>query len=62
MNHTQFDGVGSNLQFTSLTNLTPTNLPYDANGNFIVANRNGFGAVTSVRSPRVLQLLARFEF
>ena len=62
LNHTQFDGIGSNLQFTSLTNLTPTNLPFDANGNFITANRNGFGAVTSVRSPRVLQLLARLEF
>jgi len=62
LNHTQFDMVGSNIQFTSLTNLTPTNLPYDANGNFIPANRNGFGAVTSVRSPRVLQLLARFDF
>jgi hypothetical protein len=62
LNHTQFDVVGTNIQFASLTNPTPTNTPYDANGNFVVANRNGFGAVTSVRSPRVLQLLARFEF
>ena len=37
LNHTQFSGVNSNLNFTSLTNLTPNNLPFDANGNFINA-------------------------
>ena len=35
-------------------------LPFDASGNLV--RPNGFGSVTSVRSPRVLQLLARFEF
>ena len=62
LNHTQFTGVNSNLNFASLTNLTPNNLPFDANGNFINANRNGFGTVSGVRDPRILQLVARFVF
>jgi hypothetical protein len=62
LNHTQFSGVNSNLNFTSLTNLTPTNLPYDANGNFIFNNRNGFGTINGVRDPRILQMVARFVF
>jgi hypothetical protein len=62
LNHTQFDTVNGTLTLRSLTDLTPINLPYDASGNLIVANRNGYGAVTAVRSPRVLQLLVRFEF
>jgi hypothetical protein len=60
LNHTQFDAVANNIQFTSLTNLTPVNLPYNAAGELV--RTNGFGAVTSVRSPRVLQLLARLQF
>ncbi len=60
LNHTQFDAVANNVQFTSLSNLTPLNLPYDASGTLV--RTNGFGAVTSVRSPRVLQVLARFQF
>ena len=51
LNHTQFSGVNSNLNFTSLTNLTPTNLPFDANGNFIIGNRNGFGTVNGSTRP-----------
>ena len=35
------------------------NLPYDASGTLV--RTNGFGAVTSVRNPRNVQLLARFE-
>ena len=61
LNHTQFDAVANNIQFQSLgNNPVPINLPYDAAGNLV--RTNGFGAVTSVRSPRVLQLLARFQF
>jgi hypothetical protein len=60
LNHTQFDAVANNVQFASLSNPTPINLPYDAAGNLV--RTSGFGAVTSVRSPRVLQLLARFQF
>ena len=59
-NHTQFDAVANNMQFAALGNNTIVNLPYDASGNLV--RTNGFGAVTSVRSPRVLQLLARFQF
>ena len=60
LNHTQFDAVASNMQFQALGNNTIVNLPYDAAGNLV--RTNGFGAVTGVRSPRVLQLLARFQF
>jgi hypothetical protein len=62
LNHTQFSGVNSNLNITSLSNPAPTNLPFDANGNFIFANRNGFGTVNGVRDPRILQMVARFVF
>jgi hypothetical protein len=62
LNHTQFSGVNSNLNFTSLTDFTPTNLPFDASGNFIFNNRNGFGTVSGVRDPRILQMVARFIF
>jgi len=62
LNHTQFSGVNSNLNITSLSNPTPTNLPYDASGNFVFANRNGFGTVSGVRDPRILQMVARFVF
>jgi hypothetical protein len=44
------------------SNPTPTNLPFDANGNFIFNNRNGFGTVNGARDPRILQMLARFVF
>jgi len=50
-NHTQFDTVNTTLTAGS---------PFDANGNLV--NKTGFGAVTSVRPPRNLQLGARFEF
>jgi hypothetical protein len=60
LNHTQFDAVASNIQFQAIDNNTVVNLPYDDQGRLV--RTNGFGAVTSVRSPRVLQLLARFQF
>ena len=60
LNHTQFDAVANNMQFAALGNNAIVNLPYDAAGALV--RTNGFGAVTSVRSPRVLQLLARFQF
>ena len=56
LNHTQFDGINSTLNVTSLTNPTPTNLASDG------GNRTGFGAVTSVRPPRNMQISARFQF
>ena len=60
LNHTQFNEVNRTLNVRSLTDPTPTNLPYDAAGNLV--NPLGFGAVTSVRSPRVVQLMARVQF
>jgi hypothetical protein len=36
------------------------NLPYDEQGRLV--RTNGFGTVATVRSPRVLQLLVRFDF
>jgi len=60
LNHTQFDAVANNMVFQGLGNNTIVNLPYDASGTLV--RTNGFGAVTSVRNPRNVQLLARFEF
>ena len=62
LNHTQFSGVNSTANYTSLTATTPSNLPFDANGNFIFANRNGFGTVSGARDPRIIQLAARLRF
>ena len=60
LNHTQFWQVNSVLQVKSLTDLTPTNLAYDTNGNLV--NKSGFGTVSSTRDPRQIQLMARFYF
>lgn len=59
-NHVQFSGVNNTLNVKSLTDPTPTNLPFDAAGNLV--NRNGFGTVSGARDPRILQLVARFQF
>lgn len=62
-NHTQFANVNATLNVTSLTNPTPTNLPFDpVTGAFIPANRNGFGTISTVRDPRIIQMVARFVF
>ncbi|MEJ7618457.1 MAG: hypothetical protein WKF30_16170 [Pyrinomonadaceae bacterium] len=61
-NHTQFGAVNATLNVTSLTNPTPTNLPFDSSGNFIPGNRNGFGTVSVARDPRILQMVAKFIF
>jgi hypothetical protein len=60
LNHTQFSGVNNTLNFASLSDPTPTNLPYNAAGELV--NRNGFGTVNGVRLPRQLQLVTRFSF
>jgi hypothetical protein len=57
LNHTQFDGYNTTLNVRSLTDPTPTNLASDTPG-----NRAGFGAVTSVRPPRNMQISARIQF
>jgi hypothetical protein len=60
LNHTQFSGVNSTLNFASITDHTITNLPYDANGNLV--RTNGVGAINGVRPARQLQLVTRFSF
>jgi hypothetical protein len=60
LNHTQFYTINTTLAVRSLTDPTPTNLPYDATGNLV--NPTGFGAATAVRNPRTIQLTARFSF
>ncbi|MGH9673970.1 MAG: carboxypeptidase regulatory-like domain-containing protein [Bryobacteraceae bacterium] len=59
-NHTQFSGVNSTVNFTSLTNRAITNLYLRADGT--VNNINGFGTVSGARDPRIMQLVARFQF
>jgi hypothetical protein len=55
-------GLNNVISFRSLNDPTPTNLPYDSNGNLIWANRNGFGTVRGARDPRILQLIIRLQF
>ena len=57
-NHPQFSGVNSTIDFSGLTNPTVTNAAYN-NG---VVNIGGFGAVSGVQPPRVLQVVAKFNF
>jgi hypothetical protein len=60
LNHTQFTGVNNTVNFTSLSDPTVTNLPYDASGN--LARPNGFGTINGVAPPRTLQLVTRVTF
>jgi len=60
LNHTQFTGVNSTIQFAGLDDPTITNLPLDASGTLV--RPNGFGAITNVARPRTLQLVARVTF
>jgi hypothetical protein len=60
LNHTQFDTVNSTLVVRSLTDPTPTNLPFDSTGKLV--NPNGFGTIQAVRPPRNLQLSAHIQF
>lgn len=52
-NKTQFTDYNRTLNFTSLTNSTPTN---------VTRAFGGFGAVNGVRDPRIVQLMVRFQF
>ncbi|MBN2368873.1 MAG: carboxypeptidase regulatory-like domain-containing protein [Vicinamibacteria bacterium] len=60
LNHTQFLGVNSGVNFSGLTNYSVTNLPYDASGNLV--NQNGFGTVNGVYPARQIQLVGRIIF
>jgi hypothetical protein len=54
-NHAQFNGINSTINFTGITNATPTNLPS-------ASNLNGFGSVSGARDPRILQIVTRLVF
>jgi hypothetical protein len=56
-NHTQFSGINSSATFDSTGKIT--NLPTSQGGG---GGRWGFGAVTSARSARVIQLAAKLYF
>jgi hypothetical protein len=59
-NHPQFNGINNTLNFSALPNPRPTNLPYNASGQLV--NVNGFGTVSSVADPRILQTMIRIRF
>ena len=59
-NNTQFSGLNSTINFSGLNNPTVTNLPYNSSGALV--NRNGFGTISGARSPRILQIVAKFVF
>jgi hypothetical protein len=59
-NHPQFNTLNSTLNFQSLANPVPTNLPYNSSGQLV--NPNGFGTVSGTRDPRFLQLVVRIVF
>ena len=59
-NHTQFTGLYNTLNFSALPNSTPTNLPYNSGGQLV--NPNGFGTVSAVADPRILQMMLRVQF
>jgi hypothetical protein len=55
-NHTQFNGINTTANFASPGSTVITNLANE------VTNRNGFGSINSIRPPRNLQWMLRFEF
>jgi len=59
-NHTQFNGVNNTINYSGLTNPTVTNNALNPDGS--VANINGFGSVSGVASPRVLELVGKIRF
>ena len=59
-NHTQFSGINSTINFAGINNWTITNPSYNPTTGAL--NKSGFGTVSGVRSPRVLQIVAKFTF
>jgi hypothetical protein len=59
-NHTQFSGYDSTINFAGLHNPTPTNLPFNAAGQ--LTNVFGFGTVSGVRPPRIMQMAVHLVF
>jgi hypothetical protein len=61
-NHTQYDTVNSTLNVRGFVPATGRIDPTPANLASETGNPTGFGAVTSVRPPRNMQLSARFRW
>ncbi len=61
-NHTQFSDIGRTANFANLQSTTPSNLPTFDTANNRWINPTGFGAVTAVRDPRIMQLMLRVQF
>lgn len=61
-NHTQFSDIQRTVNFASLQSTTPSNLPSFDSANNRWINPTGFGAVTTVRDPRIVQLMMRVQF
>jgi hypothetical protein len=61
-NHTQFSDIGRTANFTNLQSTTPNNVPTFDTVNNRWINPTGFGAVTAVRDPRIIQLMTRIQF
>ncbi|MGH9407560.1 MAG: carboxypeptidase regulatory-like domain-containing protein [Terriglobia bacterium] len=59
-NHTQFSGYESTVDYAGLNNPTVTNLPINSSGQ--LTRLFGFGAISGVRSPRILQFVVKFVF
>jgi hypothetical protein len=59
-NHTQYSGINSTVNFTSITNPTITNPAFNATTGAL--NKSGFGNISGVRSPRVLQVGVTLTF
>lgn len=59
-NHTQFSGINSTINFAGINNPTITNPAYNLTTGAL--NKSGFGTVSGVRSPRILQLVVKFTF
>jgi hypothetical protein len=55
-NTTQFNGVNSTANFANPGSTVITNLANE------ITNRNGFGSISSIRPPRNMQWMLRFEF
>jgi hypothetical protein len=58
-NHTQFSGLNTSINFAGVTSTTLSNPAFSSAG---VLNKGGFGTVSGVRSPRVMQAVVRFVF
>ena len=56
LNQRLFNGVNTSAQFASPGSTTVTNAANE------LTNQNGFGAINSVRPPRTMQWMLRFEF